>query len=551
MAQTTVLKPYHRGRRPGPVQRFLLFAALIFIAAFYGLMSSVLPMQVLAIPAVPILILFGIILWMLPDIGGTQADLLAKGLIWFAAVSVLWPNFVALNAPGLPWITPTRIVVFSALAVFLFNYSTSAEMRQQIADSMKSVPWLGKFFWFFWAMTTISLVMSATLSFSLTKYINNQIFWTMMFALSAWLSVRKGFAESLGRILAWTVICIAILAMVEYQRQSVFWLPWLPSFLKADTELLAQMGSTNFRAGTTAYRVRGTFAGALYFAEYLAIAFPFVVHQLASAKKLWHVVVMSFAVLAVAIVMVLTGSRSAALALLLTPLGYCFMLAWRARTQQVTSLAASGVVFAYPMLVGVFGIVVVFWRRLHVMIIGGGQHQASTDSRATQWAMGWPKIATHPLGHGVGRSGEELGFYNPGSDNPTVDSYFLTVLMDYGPLGLIAYVGIFLTAIWHGFRGFSRAAANNADVMMFAPITVSLTNYFILKMVSSTESNTPIIIIMLGCIMGLVRQQMRADNTALDAETAQSASATADPRFQPTFRPGSTAAGSGHIPYGA
>ncbi|GGE11851.1 hypothetical protein GCM10011529_17680 [Polymorphobacter glacialis] len=533
MAQTSVLKPYHRGRKPSALQRFVLGAALIALAAFYGLMSSVLPMRVLAIPAAPILLLFGVILWMLPDIGGTKAELLGKALIWFTGFSVLWPSFVALNAPGLPWITPTRIVIFGALAVFLFNYSTSSEMRQQISESMKSIPWLGKLFWAFWAITTISLVMSATPLWSFNKYINNQIFWTMMFALSAWLSVRKGFAETFSRVMAWSVIFVACVAIVEYSRQSVFWLPWLPGFLKADSELLAQMAQFNGRAGTNLYRVRGTFSGALYFAEYLAIAFPFVVHRLASSRKVSHTLLLVAATLAVALAMIFTNSRSAALAMLLTPLGYCFMLAWRARTQQVTSLAASGVVFAYPMLAGVFAMLVVFWRRLHVMIIGGGQHQGSTDSRATQWAMGWPKIATHPIGHGVGRSGEALGFYNPGSDNPTVDSYMLTLLLEYGPLGLLAFLGIFLVAIWHGFWGFARSRTTDAKV--FAPLTVALTNYIIIKLVSSTEINFPIVVIMLGCIMGLVRQQHQADTVTSAAEQAEPET---DIRFQAAYRPG-------------
>lgn len=523
MAETAILKPYERRREPGLVTRIVVFAGLIFLAAFYGLMSTILPLQLIAIPAVPILILVGVCLWLLPDIGGVQDDFLAKGLLRFAALSILWPSFVAFNAPGLPWITPTRIVVFSALAVFLVNYSTSAEMRERIAASMRNLPLLAKFFWLFWAVTAFSLVFSEQPITSANKFINNQIFWTMMFALSAWLSMRAGFAARLAQIMAWTIIVIALVALYEYRVKSVFWVPWLPAFLKADPEVISKLLQFNGRAGTDIYRVRGTYGGALYFAEYLAISFPFVVHAFATAKRAWHAALLGLAILLMMSVMIFTDSRSAALAMLLSPLVYGFMAAWRFRAQNPSSITATGVVLAYPAVAVVLGLLVVFWRRLHVMVIGGGQHQGSSDARAVQWEMGWPKIATHPFGHGVGRSGEELGFMNPGADNYTVDSYYLTLLLDYGVLGLLVYLLIFGVAIWYGFRGYTRA--RTPDALALAPITIALLNFIIIKSVSSSEINFPIIVILLGCVIGVVGQQKRSDKAAADGVTAAPAGA--------------------------
>jgi O-antigen ligase len=186
---------------------------------------------------------------------------------------------------------------------------------------------------------------------------------------------------------------------------------------------------------------------------------------------------------------------------------YGFMASWRVRQQRPNSLAASAVIFAYPMLAALVASLVVFWRRLHVLIIGGGQQQASTDARGTQWAMGWPKIISHPFGHGAGNSGEVLGFFNPGADSPTVDSYFLTLLLDYGFIGLASFLVMMFLAIWYGFRAYNRA--KDEHMLMLAPLTIALFNFTVIKAVSSTEGSLPIVFVIMGCVVGLTAIQQR------------------------------------------
>lgn len=505
MAATLILKPYERRRDAGPVTRTFVGIALVLLGAFYGLMCSILPMQLLVVPAVPVLLLSGMILWLLPDIGGVRDVIIAKGLVWYVGLNALWPGYIALNAPGLPSITPVRIVILGVITIFVLNFATSSDMRRQIVDATRAVPITRRFFWFFWGVTTLSLVFSSEVFFSVNKYANNQIFWTMMFAVSAWLALREGFAMRICRTLAWTILIVSVFAIFEFRAGAPIWISRIPSFLKIDAALLEQLGSSNARAGTEIGRVRGTFTGALYFAEYLAIVFPFVVHFLFRSKAIWAFGLQIAGVVLVGVVMYLTGSRSAMLALVLTPITYGFLVAWRLRKQRPESLAASAALFAYPVVALGMAATVLLWRRLHVLIIGGGQHQGSTDARATQWEMGLPKIASHPFGHGVGESGDVLGFYNPGSDNPTVDSYYLTLLLDYGPLGLLAFLALFATIIWLGFQAYNKTRTEEGQLL--GPIIAALFNYIVIKSVASTEVNLPLIFILIGCAFGLIGRQ--------------------------------------------
>lgn len=509
MAGSFVLKPYERRREPGPFRRFMFFAAIIGLAAFYGLLASVLPMQLLFIPLVPILILVALILWMMPDVGGLQIERMQTLMWWFIGLGILWPNYVAFDLPGLPWITPVRIVVFSLLAIVLFSLATSGEFRGKIKDTLDASPMLAKLFWAFWALTTISIMFSSTPFFSLNKYVNNQIFWTMMFVISAILSTQEGFVARLAQILVATVFVVAVLGMYEYKIQRVFWIDQLPGFLKVDPEFIERVAKSQSRAGTDVYRVRGTLATSLYFAEYLAMVFPLTLHFMVNAKKFWAFAFIAAGVLGMLVVMYLTNARSAMVGMLLSIVIYTFFAAYRARKMRPESIGATATLMLYPAMVVALSLLVVFWRRAHVMVLGGGQHQASSDARSVQWAMGWPKIWTHPLGHGVSRSGEVLGYAN-GAGEMTIDTYYLSILLDYGPLALPIYLFMFALPIWYAFKVFIKAKSD--ELLLVGPLAIGLINFVVIKAVLSSEGNVPLAFVMLGCIIGLIWQQNLAEN---------------------------------------
>ncbi len=505
MATSLVLQPYVSRRELGLFTRIFIGACLVFLAAFYGLLCSVLPMQLLTIPAMPIIFMTLLILWMLPDIGGLSDELVGKALVLFVGLNALWPSFVAVNLPGLPWVTPTRFVVFGMVAIFGFNFATSSEMRAQIQEATNGVPWLRRIFWLFWATTLISIAFSDSKFFSISKFLNNQVFWTLMLLASAWLATREGFVMRIARVMAWTVIVISVISIYEYRVSNLFWLSWLPTWLKADEFTYFKLGLGSMRSGTDVYRIRGPFGNSLYYAEYLAIAFPFVIYFITRAKGFAQFLVLIAGTFAVMCAMFFTGSRSAMIGMLVTLIVYVFLEALRIRRQNPGSLISNAVLFGYPMFAVAVASLVIFWRRLHVLVIGGGQHQSSTDARIAQWTMGWPKIFRYPFGHGAGRSGDVLGYYNPGAENVTVDTYYLTLLLDYGFIGFASFMAMILLAIWIGFRGHSRARTD--ETLLLAPIIIALANFIIIKSAASTEAHMPVIFILIGCAIALARRQ--------------------------------------------
>jgi len=523
VAGTFVLKPYERRRDVSGFGRFLLFVGLIFVAILYGLMSAVLPLQLLVIPLVPVLVMVALILWLMPDLGAARLDMAQKLFLWFIGLNIMWPNYVAFYLPGLPWITPTRFVVFALLATFLFAVATSGQFRRDLVEMTGSVPSVRMLFWLFWATTVVSLAFARDLTVSLNKFANNQIYWTMLFLAATYFATRKGFVTKMAAILVVTLFAVTIVGLYEYHIQKVFWIDRLPFFLRVDDELLEKIGETQARAGTDVYRVRGTTAVSLYFAEYLAMIFPFAVHLLMRSRSFMRRGALGFGVAGTIVVMYLTNARSAMVGLVLTILIYPFFVAWQRRIRTPQSLSATAMLAAYPVGVMVVSLIVIFWRRAHVAVLGGGQHEASSAARSAQWAMGIPKILKAPFGRGAGSSGEVLGYVNL-ADEPTIDTYYLTLLLEYGLVALPLFILMFGLPLWFGFKAHNRA--DSEEEMLVAPLVIGLFNFLVIKSVLSSESNMPIAFIMLGCMLGLIWRQNRADAAGLASSIKMAGPAT-------------------------
>ena len=524
---STILKPYERRRDPGPVSRFLLGAALVFVAMLYGLMVAVLPPQMLSYPAVPILIMMGIILWLLPDIGGVHYDQLQRLIIPYIAISVAWPSYVAFNLPGLPWISLTRLALFMVLAVFLWNFSTSREMRERLQDSVSEAPLAMKFFWLYWATTTFSLLFAKFSPAAISKYINNQIYWTMAFYVTAMLATRPGFVSKLARTFVISTGIVIVYSLYEYRIGRVPWIDYLPSFLKIDPELLETLMDTQARAGTDVYRVRGPYAASLYFSEFLTMAFPFFLHFTSKERRVVPLMALIAGTMGCMVVMKLTDARSAILGIVVASILYMFYSAARHRALSPRSIVATTVLVAYPILVTTAVLLVTFWRRAHVMILGGGEHQGSSDARAEQWRMAIPKLLSHPFGYGVGRGNDALGYFNLGGEG-TVDSYYITVMMDSGVLALPLFLLTFLVPAWLAFKYYRDARTPEQELL--APLSLAIINFAIVKSVLTSEASKPLAFAFIGCIIGLIWQRHRLPE-------ANGEPAVAEPSLAPLPRP--------------
>ena len=498
-----VMTPYmtgRAGRRFRPVSLFLLLAYCLVT----GVLVAILPPQLMFAVAIPPIAGIALILWLLPDGGHVPEKALATVLVSFATATVLWPSYLALDLPGVPWITPQRLVALSLLAIGLFAYSSSSKLRAEIADVLNTVPFLRTAFWIFWATTLITIPLSDQPAFSLNKWVNNQIYWTFLFIAAAWLGTRAGVIGRFLHVFVWATLLVALVTIYEYRIGRVPWADSIPSFLQVDANYLVNVLKQQTRTGTDIYRAHGPFTTSLVAAEYMAIAFPFLIHATVRAEGLWRKMLLIGVIAATAVAMWTTNARSATIGLLIAVMLYGTFWAFRYWRRKRSSLVAVSVLALVPLFAIALLVLSLTWGRLHNMTFGGAQHSPSSEARDIQWEMGTPMILRNPIGHGPARSGDTLGFANRGGQQ-TIDTYYLSLLLEYGVIGFAAFMAMFIGQAWIGLRVYLQA--EEWEEMLAGPITIALVNFLIIKSVSSGEVFMPFAFIMLGFLIALVKRQ--------------------------------------------
>jgi O-antigen ligase len=133
--------------------------------------------------------------------------------------------------------------------------------------------------------------------------------------------------------------------------------------------------------------------------------------------------------------------------------------------------------------------------------MGDASHTASTQARIEQMHVGIAKLLQWPFGYGIGQAAVTI---TNASDFITIDSYFLSVAIEYGILGFITYYGIFAIAMYEGSRRYLMDTTGNEDQSFLLPITASFIAFMVAKFVFSQQDNHPVVFMMLGALLGLI-----------------------------------------------
>ncbi len=517
MPRPNILAPYRThgvaGRRWQPL-------SLLFMIAYCGLTGAavaLLPPQLMFLLAAPLGFAVGAILWLMPDGGKVPERTLAALMVLFIATNCLWPSYLSIDLPGLPWINPSRIVVGLLLIIGLYSYATSSELRAEVTARINALPLLRNAFWIFWGVSLVTIALSSQPAFSINKWINNQIFWTFLFVAAAWLGSRPGFITRVANLLVWSTILLALLTIYEYSQELVPWANHIPSFLRVDEQYLQTVLGAQNRAGTDIYRARATFSVSLICAEYLAIVYPFLVHATLEAKGPVRKLLLTAGLVATLAALYFTGARSAMVGFFLTVFAYGGFAAVRAWQRNRGSLVPVTILTMWPLAALAFFALSLTWTRLHNMTYGGAQHSPSSAAREAQWSMGVPMIEGNPIGHGPGRGGGTLGYTNLGGDL-TIDTYYLSLLLEYGLVGFAAFMVLFGGQLFYGLRMFIDAEPG--EETWIGPITIALLNFLVIKAVLSSEYNLPVAFILLGLVFAMAWRQQQRGVVAAGAATA-------------------------------
>jgi hypothetical protein len=515
-----VLRPYidlhSRWRRAA---RFLTPAVLTLVCFIYGFFFALTAPYLILPFAAPVGILALLSVWALPEVETAPVKTLELFFSSGLLALILWPNYLALALPGLPWITAIRLTIFPAAFILLLCLSSSKKFRKHIFEAADGVPLLFPLLILMAANSFISLPLSHTVGGSLSKIIVDQFTWTGMLISALYIFRMPRRPERYVSFLLLLVPPMALLAFVEFQEQHVPWLEHVPSFLKVPDPAAQLALASQIRSITGQYRSKGTFATGLGLAEYISLMTPFALHWAAGhypfAKRLLGLAMLP----TIYVVVRMTDSRLGILGYLISTVTYVLIWSLVRFRRRINDLAAAIIVYAYPAaFIAVLG-ASLFVHKIHVLIFGGGSTAGSNAARQEQFRMAMPAFIRNPIGYGAAQSGAHMG-YGAG-DFIAIDSYWISLSLDYGALGVVLYVGLFAVIIYAAIKTLlQHPEASRGETGLLTPLISLMAAFLMIRGVYAEEGIHPLVFALLGmavCLISRARHNASAAKPALVA----------------------------------
>ena len=438
-----------------------------------------------------------VLLWVMPDLPLVWPNLIRKTFFVMLIVDLCVPNYYAVQFGGLPWISARRLATFALIAPFVIAIAASTDARRRIteragASSLIFICVAGYLF-----MAILSLFTSAAPSESMTALVEALLSWYVPFFAMIYIVRDHDDAVFMLKIICCCAVFITGVGLVEFfEHRNVFVDIFPRGMLQQLIEnnpnlaLLLPGDANHFRNGL--YRAESAFVTPLSFGEFEIIVIPiglfFALYRETSFEKS-----LGWATVFGGIIGIFSsGSRGGYIGVLFSVAVFVAVWSIRKAVDNKASLA--------PAIVGLTGVVsftfliglILFWRRAHNIVLGGGEAAASNQGRYEQWVAGIPLIRSNPItGHGFAAGGYVI--------NSSIDSYVLSVLLETGILGLVFFVGLALLPIWDGLRNFVSDMSESGAVA--GALACSFIAFAMNKLVLSQRENHMLIFSLLAIVV--------------------------------------------------
>jgi len=483
--------------------------AVICAGAIYGRYFATMPQKYMLVLLAPLAVMALLVVWVLPDRDTAPTGMMSRLLLAFFAVSLAWPDYLALQLPGLPWISFRRLFLGPTVLLLLVSFSVSRQFRKEMSETLNAEPLLWKMLLGFVLIQFVSIAGGPDPVGSFKNFINYQLAWTAVFFASVYAFRDPRVTRKFFTVFFVACMVVGLIAILETENRAVLWRNSVPSFLQVDLETMAGVLESSYRFGQ--FRAKSVYGQPLAFAEIMAMVTPVVLYFIFTVKQTWKRIGLIVLDLLVLYCLTLPQSR-------LGMIGYMaahalFILIWAGRIwlRHKFSILGPTITLAYPVLVIALAGAVMTVPSMREKFIGGADTANSDQARKIQKLAARGVILRNPvIGHGPRQAAGVLGFV--AANRVTLDNYFLWIALDYGLIGFGVYYGLFLLAIHRMFMISIRDV--DEDNNRALTVMTALAVFVLLKTVLSEEDNHSMVFMMLGLAVALMwrdKQVVRED----------------------------------------
>lgn len=442
--------------------------------------------------------------------------LIASGLIAYALLalllSIVWPRY-GFYSVGPINATPYTILAISAWAVVPIAalVSPSVASDSWCAISVRPVLFGLMISWIMWR--AFSSFVGVNPDLSLIFFARQIIYLLPILPLILLLSRQPD-----GRSLALSCIVLAVaivtgVALVEMiSGKSIVRI--LNMRFAGDAEMLALIAESNRVRGFSGIRIQSVFSHPIVFAQFLAWAAPFLLFAAMGRTRIWVRLTAFSCLIVLPILAFATDARSGLIALGASVATYVAIgLVRRIGLFSLQSAAAAFLAIALVMGAFSFG-----QGTVGTLVQGRNAIEASsTQSRSAMFERGLREVSASPIvGFGDGQAPLYAGLRSR-NDFLTIDSAFLSSLLDSGWVGLLLNLSVFTLALVSATRAALQPTASGLDAAVAASLVGVMTVFAVL----SIMDNLTLIYISVGLTSVALLRARRLPADGLQAAVLQ------------------------------
>lgn len=413
---------------------------------------------------------------------GLLSKIVGYWAIILIALSIVWPRYGFLDIAGTRNTPFTLISVFSWLFLaFLVSVSPTIGQRFMLAAVRFKLYLSIIGFWFAWRYLS-SLVGEAP-GESIVRISRSLVYFGPVLAFAVYLSVMPRGATILARAVVFCTFFVLSVALAESFTGKSF----------AQISGLRFVGEPEFLSGVLQPRYRGSvhriqsiFYHPIVFGQYLAWAAPVLLAVILTVKGTLIKAIALASLFALPWAATATDSRAAILAVALSLTAFVGLRVLK-KLRLSTKMNWFVICFALAMAWGLFSF---GSDAIQVFISGRNSLEVqSTNVRNWMFEIGVSQFWASPVvGYGDGRSVfHSGGFGAEGGTGLSIDSQYLTALLDGGALGLVfcvlAYGGVFILAI-------GKALSREGTPLDAAAASGTLGVFIVFSILSITDNET-------------------------------------------------------------
>jgi hypothetical protein len=506
-----MLAPYKEG--VAPLRRRSsrrILAAVVPCSVAYGVLFAVSSEHISIILVAPLAALMGLAVWALPnDVFPAPTRILRFLTLSAVFALAVWPNYLAIAPPGMPWITLNRLLGIALLSSLLVCLSVSEAFRTRLRDIFSVSPLLWKALLAFGAIQVFSVIVSVNVPESIDGFITVLVSWAAIYVASSFVFTEPGMAHRWTLVLWATVIVLCLISLEEYREGRVIWAGHIPDLLRIENPDVLRILAGAQREALKQHRVQATFSTSLGLSEYMALALPFIVNFVIGKYSMLTRIAAAATLPVMVFAILFTQSRLGMVGLGVSALMFFFFFGAARLRRNGNDIIGQAIALSYPVLACLFIAASFLVSHIRHVVWGTGATADSTQARFGQWQAGLPKILARPWGYGLGEGASSLN-WTIASGLVTIDSYYLTLAMEYGVFGLLLYVWSLAVGITIAIRLIMERGDKDREAGLILPATISLANFVVEKAVFSQPENHPLIYMLFGLITALAYRSKRS-----------------------------------------